>query len=630
MTKLRARSSIVEESAVTVTRSSPRRRKRGPSEGFNDLDTRSPASKRVKTQAKNAPQRTDEALKQEAVLIGAQTIVNGHSKASPKRRPRAVAQKVTEARSQREDSGIEAGLLNGDGAETPTTKRKGKAIAKKVKGVEKQESAGEEGSKALEGDTPKMRKRKSKGATIKAKDTSQQDSDLDDSAKSNDDSTPKKVTRKRKTAEEKAAEAMPLAARTTGLRMYVGAHVSIAKGVQNSITNIHHIGGNAFALFLKSQRKWDNPPLTDSSRDAFHSHCHTHNYDASSHILPHGSYLVNLAQEDADKSTQAYAAFIDDLHRCESLGIKLYNFHPGATGSSPLPSALKRIAAHLNTALSATSTVIPVLENMAGSGTVIGSRFSDLRDIIAHIKPEFQDRIGVCIDTCHAFAAGYDLRTPESFQTVLQEFDDVVGLKYLKALHLNDSKAPLGGKRDLHQNIGLGFLGLRAFHNVMNERQFEGLPLILETPCEKPNPEDKTGKKMLEDKGVWAREIKLLEGLIGMDAGSEEFGRLERELSERGRGEREKMLQATEGRERKRNVKVEKDKEKGQRSLRDMMMGGATGGTKTTAKTSTKGKDKDKDKGNGKGSKMKAGKKDKAENDDSPLSSAPDSEDSVD
>ena len=391
--------------------------------------------------------------------------------------------------------------------------------------------------------------------------------------------------------------------------MYVGAHVSIAKGVQNSLTNIHHIGGNAFALFLKSQRKWENPPLTDTSRDTFLSHCQTHNYDASSHVLPHGSYLVNLAQEDADKSAQAYAAFIDDLYRCESLGIKLYNFHPGATGSSPLPSALKRIANHLNTALSATNTVIPVLENMAGSGTVIGSRFSDLRDIISHIEPGFQDRIGVCMDTCHAFAAGYDLRTPESFQTVLQEFDDVVGLKYLKALHLNDSKAPLGSKRDLHQNIGLGFLGLHAFHNVMNECRFEGLPLILETPCEKPDPKDPTGKKTLEDKGIWAREIKLLEGLIGMDADSEEFERLERELSERGREEREKMLKVVEERERKKAVKLEK----GQRSLKDMM-GGAKGDTKT------------KEMGNR--GKVKRGKKDQDESDQGG-SSAMESETSV-
>src|SRR5262249_15620648 len=159
---------------------------------------------------------------------------------------------------------------------------------------------------------------------------------------------------------------------------------------------------------------------------------------------------------------------------------------------------ISRVAKQLNRALSATNSVVPVLENMAGSA--IGSKFSDLRDIISQIKPEFQSRIGVCIDTCHAFAAGYDLRAPEAFRRTIDEFDRVVGIKYLKALHINDSKAPLGANRDLHQNIGLGFLGLRAFHNVMNEHRFEGLPLILETPCEKPDPKDPTGKKMVEDK----------------------------------------------------------------------------------------------------------------------------------
>ncbi len=207
---------------------------------------------------------------------------------------------------------------------------------------------------------------------------------------------------------------------------------------------------------------------------------------------------------------------------------------------------------------------------------------SYLNSGISNPRPQ---RIGICIDTCHAFAAGYDLRTPESFQAVLQEFDSTVGLQYLKALHLNDSKAPLASKRDLHQNLGLGFLGLRAFHNVMNEKRFEGLPLILETPCETPDPDDPSGKKMREDKGVWATEIKLLEGLIGMDVRSEEFGRLERELSERGRQEREEMMRATEERERKKKVKIEK----GQRSLRDMMAG-TKGKTKTKAKMTDKAK----------------------------------------
>ena len=368
----------------------------------------------------------------------------------------------------------------------------------------------------------------------------------------------KKVKRRRKTKEEKEAEAMPLATRTVGLRMFIGAHVSCAKGVHNSVTNCVHIGGNAFAMFLKSQRKWENPPLQDEHRDLFISSCGQHKYDASSHILPHGSYLVNLAQEDAEKAKQAYTSFLEDLQRCEALGIKLYNFHPGWTGSHPRPSAIARLAKALNRAHLATKTVVPVLETMAGGGNVIGSTFEDLRDIIALIDDK--TRIGVCLDTCHVFAAGYDLRTPTVFKKTLKDFDSIVGMKYLRALHINDSKAPFNSHRDLHQNIGLGFLGLRAFHNIMNETRFEGMPLVLETPID--HKDEESGKDV-EDKGVWAREIKMLEGLIGMDADGEEFKALEQELSDKGAEERQKLQEQFER-------KVDKQKkalEKGQKKL---------------------------------------------------------------
>lgn len=368
----------------------------------------------------------------------------------------------------------------------------------------------------------------------------------------------KKIKRKRKTKEEKEAEAMPLAARTNGLRKFVGAHVSCAKGVQNSVTNCVHIGGNAFAMFLKSQRKWENPPLQDEHKDLFIASCSDHKYDAASHVLPHGSYLVNLAQEEREKADQAYNAFLDDLHRCEALGIKLYNFHPGSTGNHPRPSAIARIASALNRAHKGTKTVIPVLETMAGGGNVIGSTFDDLRDIIAQVDDK--TRIGVCIDTCHIFAAGYDLGTPTAFAETLRKFDEIVGMKYLRAIHLNDSKAPFGSHRDLHQNIGLGFLGLRAFHNVMNEPRFEGIPIVLETPIDRKDEE--TGKE-IEDKGVWAREIKMLEEFIGMDAECDEFKALEKELADKGAEERKKLQDVY-------DRKVEKDKkalEKGQQKL---------------------------------------------------------------
>ena len=173
---------------------------------------------------------------------------------------------------------------------------------------------------------------------------------------------------------------------------------------------------------------------------------------------------------------------------------------------------------------------------MAGAGGVIGNTFQDLADIIAEVDDK--SRVGVCLDTCHVFAAGYDLREPEKFKSVLDGFDKVVGLKYLKALHLNDSKAPFGSHRDLHANIGTGFLGLRAFHNIMNETRFENLPMVLETPIDKRDPDDE--KKTIEDKSIWAKEIKTLEELIGMDVESDEFKRKESELSEQGREERAK------------------------------------------------------------------------------------------
>ena len=366
--------------------------------------------------------------------------------------------------------------------------------------------------------------------------------------------SPKK---RRATKEEMAAAAIPLRTRTTGLAKMVGAHVSGAKGVQNSVNNAVHIGGNAFAMFLKSQRKWENPPLQADHCQQFRDLCGDKKYDAGSHVLPHGSYLVNLAQEDKQKAKQGFDAFLDDLKRCDSLGIRFYNFHPGWTGSATRSSAIERIANALNQAHAATASVVPVLETMAGSGNVVGSTFEDLRDIISLV--DNKSRIGVCIDTCHIFAAGYDLRSPEAFAQTMKRFDDVVGIRYLKALHINDSKAPLASHRDLHQNIGTGFLGLRAFHNVMNEAKFDGLPLILETPIERANQDGKT----VEDKGIWAKEIELLESLIGQDAEGSDFREIERELADKGAAERAKYAEAFE----KKMAKEKKLVEKGQAKL---------------------------------------------------------------
>jgi len=211
----------------------------------------------------------------------------------------------------------------------------------------------------------------------------------------------------------------------------------IETGVHNSVQNAVNIGANSFALFLKVQRKWTSPPLADDVKTQFQALVKLHGYDAAQHVLPHGSYLVNLAQSDATKAAQAYDNFVDDLERCDALGIKLFNFHPGSTGGDTMEAATARIAAQLNKSHKATKSVITVLENMCGSGKVVGSRFEELRDIINLV--EDKSRVGVCIDTCHAFAAGYDLRSPEAFAETMAKFDEIVGLKYIKALHCKSS-----------------------------------------------------------------------------------------------------------------------------------------------------------------------------------------------
>lgn len=292
---------------------------------------------------------------------------------------------------------------------------------------------------------------------------------------------------------------------------------------------------------------------------------------------------MNLAQEDPTKAKQSYDNFLDDLHRCEALGIGLYNFQsavpsllyppngfptvlplrpfhessPGTTGPSERKPAIARIASQLNASHAATSIVTPLLETMAGGGTVIGSSFSDLAEIIALVDDK--SRIGVCLDTCHVFAAGYDLRSAEAFNSTLAQFDAEIGLSYLKAVHLNDSKAPLSSRLDRHANIGTGFLGLGAFWNLVNDPRFEGLPLVLETPAE-----DAAGK---DDRSIYAREIKLLESLIGMDRHGEEFRALEAELARKGEVERTVALEKFEMKESKAAKAKVKAKEKEKKTV---------------------------------------------------------------
>ncbi|KAG9190166.1 AP endonuclease 1 [Alternaria panax] len=339
---------------------------------------------------------------------------------------------------------------------------------------------------------------------------------------------------KAKTKTKTAKIEPPRAERTKDIKHRIGAHVSIAGGVHNSIVNMVYIGANAFALFMKNQRKWESAAMDPEHAELFIQGCKDHSINAAECCLPHGSYLVNLAHPDPVRKKQAYDSFFDDLTRCHALGIRLYNFHPGNANATTREEGIQIIAENLNRAHAdpATGKVVTVLETMASLGNTIGGTFADLAAIINLVRDK--SRVGVCLDTCHVFAAGYDLRSPEAYAETMEKFDKEIGLEYLKAFHVNDSKAPLASYRDMHARIGTGYLGLQAFHNLMNDERFYGLPMVLETPIDTI---DQSGKKV-DDKGIDAREIKLLESLVGMDNSSDEFKALSARLQNEGAAER--------------------------------------------------------------------------------------------
>lgn len=277
---------------------------------------------------------------------------------------------------------------------------------------------------------------------------------------------------------------------------YVGAHVSASGGVENAPVNAHAIGATAFALFTKNQRQWISAPLTHSSIKKFRDNCESLGFQPFQ-ILPHDSYLINLGhpvKENLDKSREA---FLDEMVRCEQLGLDRLNFHPGShLGQIDEETCLINIAESINYALDKTHGVTAVIENTAGQGTNMGYRFEHLRFMIDHV--EDKSRVGVCIDTCHAFTSGYDLLSPEGFVESFKHFDEIVGFNYLKGMHLNDSKKDLGTRVDRHDNLNIGFLGIEPFARIMRDPRFDNMPLILETPNEE----------------LWAEEIKLLYSLV--------------------------------------------------------------------------------------------------------------------
>lgn len=270
---------------------------------------------------------------------------------------------------------------------------------------------------------------------------------------------------------------------------YIGAHVSASGGVENAPVNAKAIGAKAFALFTRNQRQWKSAPLPENSISLFKERCEEFGYEAK-HILPHDSYLINLGHPEAEGLQKSRDAFLDEMQRCEQLGLDRLNFHPGSSLNLLSEEAcLTRIAESVNWALAKTSGVCAVLENTAGQGTNLGYTFEQLAYIID--KVEDKTRVGICIDTAHTLAAGYDIKTPEGFTQTFRHFDEVIGFSYLRGMHINDSKKDLGTRVDRHDSIGKGVMGETTFKMLMADNRFDDIPLILETP----------------DESLWAEEI---------------------------------------------------------------------------------------------------------------------------
>jgi deoxyribonuclease-4 len=277
---------------------------------------------------------------------------------------------------------------------------------------------------------------------------------------------------------------------------YIGAHVSASGGVENAPLNAIEIGAKAFALFTKNQRQWHSKALTAESIDAFKANMEKGGFRPQD-VLPHDSYLINLGHPEVEAREKSLRAFVDEMERCQQLGLCYLNFHPGShLNQIEEGDSLNLIADCVNHALSCTEGVTAVIENTAGQGSNLGYRFEHLAQIIDRI--EDKSRIGVCLDTCHTFTAGYDLRTPETYAQTMSEFERIVGFKYLKGMHLNDSKPKLGSRVDRHHSIGKGELGLEPFRFIANDPRMDDMPLILETI----------------DADLWPEEIKMIYGFI--------------------------------------------------------------------------------------------------------------------
>lgn len=269
---------------------------------------------------------------------------------------------------------------------------------------------------------------------------------------------------------------------------YIGAHVSVAGGVDKAPLEAHRIGAKAFALFTGSSNRWVSKEIPEKKVELFKENCRKFGYEPSV-ILPHDNFLINLASPDPEKLEMSRKSFLDELHRCEQLGLTMLNFHPGShLKLISEEEGLDRIAESINLSLEKSNGVTAVLENVAGQGTNLGHRFEQLAHIIH--KVEDKSRIGVCIDTCHAYSAGFDLATESGYEDTWRLFDETIGMEYLKGMHINDDKRELGSRIDRHESIGKGTLGEDFFKRLVNDPRFDNIPLILETPDDSLWPEE--------------------------------------------------------------------------------------------------------------------------------------------
>lgn len=277
---------------------------------------------------------------------------------------------------------------------------------------------------------------------------------------------------------------------------YIGAHVSASDGVSQAPINAANIGAKAFALFTRNPSRWKSPVIKPKEAEAFKENCKKFGFTPAQ-ILPHDSYLINLGAPEAEKLEKSREAFLDEMRRCEQLGLTMLNFHPGShLKLMETDACLDLIAESINLALSETKGVKAVIENTAGQGTNLGFSFAQIAHIID--KVDDKERVGVCIDTCHTFAAGYNLATPEGYDATWNEFDREIGFKYLSAMHINDSKKGVGSRVDRHESLGLGAIGKEFFEMLMRDPRMDNIPLILETPNEE----------------IWAQEIEWLYSLV--------------------------------------------------------------------------------------------------------------------